>query len=90
MIMRDGINGGGYEIFDLGGNAVQAAYPLGQIDAEWQVAGIGGFDGADTSDMLLRNSLTGQTRARIDIDRAKYDVPIWCFFLDNCLTFGYQ
>jgi hypothetical protein len=31
MIMRDGINGGDYEIFDLGGNAIQAAYSLGQL-----------------------------------------------------------
>ena len=27
---------------------------------EWQVAGVGAFNGPDTSDMMLRNSNTGQ------------------------------
>lgn len=53
MIMSD--NGGDYEIYDLGGNAVQAAYALGQISTSWQVAGFGGFAGNDTSDMLLHD-----------------------------------
>ena len=57
MIMRDG--SGDYEIYDLGNNAILAAGPLGQVGTEWQVAGLGGFNGTDTSDMLLRNSATG-------------------------------
>jgi hypothetical protein len=36
MIMRDGTNGD-YEIYDIGSNAILAAYPLGQIGLEWQV-----------------------------------------------------
>ena len=55
MIMRDGSNGD-YEIYDIGNNAILGAYSLGQVNVEWAVAGLGGFDGADTSDMLLRNS----------------------------------
>ena len=55
---RAGCNGQ-YEIYDLGSNSVLAAYQLGQVGTEWQVAGLGGFDGADTSDMILRNSNTG-------------------------------
>ena len=58
MIMRDGSNGN-YEIYDLGNNAILAAYALGQVGTEWQVAGLGGFDGTDTSDMILRDSNTG-------------------------------
>jgi hypothetical protein len=58
MIMRDGSNGN-YEIYDLGSNSILAAYGLGQVGTEWQVAGLGGFFGTDTSDMMLRNSGTG-------------------------------
>ncbi len=46
---------GTYEIYDIGGNAILAASALGQISTQWQVAGLGGFDGADASDMILRN-----------------------------------
>ena len=58
MIMRDGSNGD-YEIYDLGNNAILAAYALGQIGTEWQVAGLGGFNGTDTTDMILRDSNNG-------------------------------
>ncbi|HVU41264.1 MAG TPA: hypothetical protein VHD86_09480 [Xanthobacteraceae bacterium] len=54
MIMRNGSNGD-YEIYDLGNNAIQAAYALTQTATTWQVAGLGGFDGTDTTDMLLRS-----------------------------------
>ena len=57
MIMRD--NNGNYEIYDFGNNVILAAGPLGQVGVEWQVAGLGGFYGTDTSDMLLRNGSTG-------------------------------
>jgi hypothetical protein len=58
MIMSDGGNGD-YEIYDLANNTIPAASSLAQISTDWQVAGLGGFDGADTSDMILRNSGTG-------------------------------
>ena len=54
MILRDG-NNGDYEIYDLGNNAIQAAYALTQTVTTWQVAGLGGFDGTDTTDMVLRS-----------------------------------
>ena len=36
------------------------AYALGQFAPQWQVAGMGGFDGTDTSDIVLRNMSNGQ------------------------------
>jgi hypothetical protein len=58
MIMRDGTNGD-YEIYDIGTNAILAAYPLVPVNIEWQIAGVGGFNGTDTSDMILRDSNNG-------------------------------
>jgi hypothetical protein len=58
LILRDGGNGD-YEIYNLGGNAILAAGPLGQVGTDWQVAGVGAFDAPDTSDMILRNSNSG-------------------------------
>jgi hypothetical protein len=57
MILRDG--SGNYEIYDIGANSILAAYSLGQVGSQWQFAGLGGFLGSDTTDMLLRNSGTG-------------------------------
>ncbi|MFZ3354907.1 MAG: NF038122 family metalloprotease [Xanthobacteraceae bacterium] len=54
MIMERGSDGT-YEIYDIGGNAILAASAPGQISTQWQVAGLGGFNGTDTSDMILRN-----------------------------------
>src|SRR5262249_62417202 len=58
MILRHGADGQ-YEIYDIGNNAILAAYSLGQVGTTWQFAGLGGFFGSDTTDMLLRNSNTG-------------------------------
>jgi hypothetical protein len=58
LILRQSGNGK-YEIYDLGNNSILAAYALGQIGLDWQFAGLGGFNGIDTTDMLLRNSSTG-------------------------------
>jgi hypothetical protein len=58
MILRDS-NNGIYDIYDIGGNAILAAYLLGQVGTEWQVAGLGGFNGTDTADMILRDSNNG-------------------------------
>jgi glucose/arabinose dehydrogenase len=58
MMLRraaDGI----FEIYNVGHNAIMAAFELGQVGTEWQVAGLGGFFGNDTSDLLLRNVNTG-------------------------------
>ena len=61
MIMNNTTRGsmGQYEIYNIGGNAVLAAYPLGQVGAPWTFAGVGTFQAGDSDDMLLRNSSTG-------------------------------
>jgi hypothetical protein len=48
-----------YEIYDIGNNAILAAYSLGQVGTDWQFVGLGGFFGSDTSDMVLLNVNTG-------------------------------
>ena len=58
MILRDGTTGD-YEVYDIGTNAILAASPMGQVGLEWQVAGLGGFYGTDTTDMILRDSNNG-------------------------------
>jgi probable HAF family extracellular repeat protein len=50
---------GQYEIYNIGNNAVLAGYRLASLGTDWQFAGLGDFNGAHTSDMLLRNSSTG-------------------------------
>ena len=61
MVMTDGM--GDYEIYDLGGNAIQAAYLLGQAPVSLTFVGLGTFQAGDTSDMLLRNATTGALEA---------------------------
>ena len=48
-----------YQIYDIGNNAILAAYSLGQVGTDWAFVTLGGFNDGDTSDMLLRNSTTG-------------------------------
>ena len=50
---------GQYEIYDIGNNAILAAYSLGQVGTDWNFVTLGGFFGSDTTDMLLRNASTG-------------------------------
>src|SRR5262245_47220022 len=50
---------GQYEIYDIGNNAILAAYSLGQVGTDWAFVTLGGFFDGDTTDMLLRNSNTG-------------------------------
>jgi hypothetical protein len=50
---------GQYEIYDIGNNAILAAYSLGQVGTDWAFDTLGRFFGGDTTDMLLRNSRTG-------------------------------
>jgi Ca2+-binding RTX toxin-like protein len=50
---------GQYEIYDIGNNAILAAYQLGQVGTDWAFVTLGGFFGSDTTDMILRNSNTG-------------------------------
>jgi probable HAF family extracellular repeat protein len=48
-----------YEIYDIGNNAMLAGYSLGQIGTDWTFVSLGGFNGTDTSDLLLRSASTG-------------------------------
>jgi hypothetical protein len=57
MILSDGGNGG-YEIYDIGNNQILGAGPLGHVGTDYVFAGLGDFDGSDTTDMLLRSSST--------------------------------
>ena len=58
MVMSNPSNGD-YEIYDVGGNAILAAYSLGQVGSPWTFVGLGTLQAGDTSDMLLRNTSTG-------------------------------
>jgi endoglucanase len=58
MILRHGADGQ-YEIYDIGNNALLAAYQLGTVGADWQFVGVRPFYGGDAGDMLLRNGSTG-------------------------------
>ena len=48
-----------YEIYDIGSNTILAGYSLGQVGTDWGFVTLGGFNGRDTTDMLLRNAKTG-------------------------------
>ena len=50
---------GAYEFYDIGNNAILLDGPLGAINPVLQVAGVGGFNGADTADLLMRDPTTG-------------------------------
>jgi hypothetical protein len=50
---------GQYEIYDIGSNSILAGYSLGQVGTDWGFVTLGGFNGSDSTDMLLRNANTG-------------------------------
>ena len=56
MVLQSGST---YEIYDIGNSALLAADQLGVINTAFQVVDLGGFDGADTSDLLVRNASNG-------------------------------
>jgi hypothetical protein len=56
MILQKGST---YEIYDIGNSALLAADQLGVVNTAFRVVDLGGFDGADTSDMLLRDTSNG-------------------------------
>jgi hypothetical protein len=58
MILRNG-SYGLYEIYNIGNNAILAAYSLGQVGTTWVFVTLGGFHGSDTTDMLLHNTASG-------------------------------
>ena len=58
MILNNSTNGD-YEIYNIGGDALLAAYSLGRVGTPWIFAALGTFQAGDTGDMLLRNANTG-------------------------------
>ena len=50
---------GAYEFYDIGHDTILLHDPLGQINPALQVAGVGGFNGTDTADLLMRDLTTG-------------------------------
>jgi hypothetical protein len=54
---------GAYQIYNVGGNAILAAYELGHVGAPWTFGALGTFQAGDSSDMLLRNTSTGAFEA---------------------------
>ncbi len=48
MIMSNPGNGD-YEIYNIGGNTILAAYPLGQVGPPWTFVGMGTFQAGDTA-----------------------------------------
>jgi hypothetical protein len=58
MVLRHGADGF-YEIYDIGNNAILAGYLVAKVGTDWRFAGLGGFFGADTTDMLLRSATDG-------------------------------
>ena len=62
LILREtmGVNTGQLNAFDLGNNAILAAYPLGGLGLNWQVMGLGAFAGiSNEADLIMRDSNTG-------------------------------
>jgi hypothetical protein len=48
-----------YEIYDIGNNAILAGYTFGQVGTTFGFVTLSGFNGSDTTDMLLRDSGNG-------------------------------
>jgi hypothetical protein len=61
MLIRNS-NTGAFDIYDVSNNAITSpAIQLGQVGMEWTVVGFGDFSGrSGETDMLMRNSYTGQ------------------------------
>jgi probable HAF family extracellular repeat protein len=68
---------GQYEIYDIANNAIATGYSLGQVGTNWQFAGLGGFYGSDTSDMLLRNSARAASRSTTSATTTSPTPPSW-------------
>jgi probable HAF family extracellular repeat protein len=62
MILRNtSITGlGGFEVYDIRNNQITGANFMGRVGLTWSVQGFGDFNGDGTSDMIMRNGLTGQ------------------------------
>src|SRR5262249_37191393 len=54
---------GAYWIYNVGGNAILAAYELDHMGTPWTFGALGTFRTGDSADLLLRNSSTGEFQA---------------------------
>jgi hypothetical protein len=79
MILRDS-NNGDYEIYDIGSNAILAAYPLGQVGLEWTVAGFGDFSSRSGETNMLLRATSGPDAGDFEV----YDIS------NNQITFAQE
>jgi hypothetical protein len=69
MVLRNASNPAAtYQIYNLGANSTLATNSLGQVGSEWGFVALGNFNLTDPSDMLLRNSTSGEFRAYEIVD----------------------
>jgi hypothetical protein len=70
MVLRNASNPAAtYQIYNLGANTTLAGSSvLGQVGSEWGFVAIGNFNLDDPSDMLLRNSTSGEFQAYEIVD----------------------
>jgi probable HAF family extracellular repeat protein len=52
-----------YAIYDIGNNAILQADGLGQVGSAYQFVGLGNFSSHGTTDLMLRNAITGASKA---------------------------
>jgi hypothetical protein len=62
-----------YQIYNLGTNSILAANSLAQVGSEWGFVTLGNFNLDDPSDMLLRNSTSGEFRTYDIVDNNVID-----------------
>src|SRR5262249_46426678 len=62
-----------YQIYNLGANSTLAAHALGQVGSDWGFVTLGNFILDDPSDMLLRNSTSGEFRTYDVVDNNVID-----------------
>src|SRR5262249_20242502 len=74
MVLRNAITTtASYQIYNLGANSILAGYPLAQVGSDWGFVTLGNFNLDDPSDMLLRNSTSGEFRTYDIVDNNVID-----------------
>jgi hypothetical protein len=69
MVLRNASNPAAtYQIYNLGANRILASNSLAQVGSEWGFVTLGNFNLDDPSDMLLRNSTSGEFRTYDIVD----------------------
>jgi hypothetical protein len=73
MVLRNSNPAATYEIYNLGANRILTASVLAQVGSEWGFVTLGNFNLDDPSDMLLRNSTSGEFRTYDIVDNNVID-----------------